>query len=264
MSLLSSLKPELCAAIAIDCLNTFMKADGKLSISAFQANVKGLQQSQVQGELDVMSQKMGDLRRFLYDRKVPQIQFQDAHVIESIHGRRYHSLEIIRENEEPDFLRTFPPHALLEKNRRYGTADQQAIDEINIEKSKKVFIRWFDASLPPEAILEPSRELIFLKDDFCMSPGSPFIDKLFWELRRQGRFYLIVFGVCDEVCNLRNVLLMLASIFNVIYIADCTYPLAPEKRDVAINYMQNFNPLGDGSTGQFEIATCQQVMDQFS
>ena len=252
-----------CAAIAIDCLNTFMRPDGNLSLSAFQSQAKGLNKEFVQKEIDEAAQKMGELRNFLFEQKVPQIQFQDAHVVESIHGRRFHSLEIARDGEEADFIRTFPPHALLQRNRQYGTDDQQAIDEIYIKKSKKIFIRWFETHMPVNAVLEPGRELIFLKDDFCMVPGSPFLDQLFWELRRQGRFNLITFGVCDEICNLRNVLLMLSGIFNVVYVHDCTYPLEPEKKDVAIQYMKNFNPLGSSKTGQFLTATSEEVIDVF-
>ncbi len=264
MSLIKNLNPGNCAAIAIDCLNTFMKADGFLSISNYQQQVKGLKAQDVQAQIDQVAKRTGELRRFLYDQEVPHVQFQDAHVIESIHGKRFHSLEITREGEEADFLRTFPPHALLEKNRRFGTYDQQAIEEITIPYKKQVLIRWFDSQMPAEATLSPKTELIFLKDDFCMSPGSPFIHQLFWELRRQGRFNLIVFGVCDEICNLRNVLLMLAAIFNVVYVEDCTYPLDPDKRDIAINYLKNFNPLGDGSTGHFQVASAKEVSDHFS
>lgn len=263
MTLLSLVKPGNSAAVAIDCLNTFMKADGLLSLSAFQKQSKGLDQGKVQREIDETAQRIGKLRRFLYEKKVPQIQFQDAHVIESIHGKRFHSLEIVRRGEEPDFLRTFPPHALLDKNRRFGTQDQQALDEIALPAKKKVLIRWFDPSLPSEAVVEPERELIFMKDDFCMSPGSPFAHLLFWELRRQGRFFLIVFGVCDEICNLRNTLLLLSSIFNVLYVQDGTYPLDPAKRETAISYMENFNPLGEGSTGQFQRTDTKEVMDHF-
>ncbi len=258
---LPKLKPEACACIAIDCLNTFMKANGLLSISAYQKAAKGLNQDAVQQEIDVVAKRAGELRRTLFARKVPQIQFQDAHVVESIHGKRFHSLEIVRAGEQPDFVRTFPPHALLDQNRRFGTADQQATDEILVPQSQKILIRWFDPQLPAEAVLEPKRELIFLKDDFCMSPGTPYVHQLFWELRRQGRFYLIVFGVCDEICNLRNVMLMLAAIFNVIYVEDCTYPLSPDKRPVAISYMYNFNPLGQAATGQFIPAKAQEVME---
>lgn len=264
MSLLAQLTPANAATIAIDCLNTFMKADGLLSIASFQHNSKGLVLEEVQAELNRRAERMGELRRFLFSRRLPQIQFQDAHVIESIHGKRYHSLELVREGEEPDFLRSFPPHALLDKNRRFGTLDQMAVDEIKLPHSREVFIRWFESSLPAEAKVAPETELIFLKDDFCMSPGSPHVDKLFWELRRQGRFNLVVFGVCDEVCNLRNVLLMLASIFNVVYVQDCTFPLSPEKREPAINYMRHFNPLGDGSTGHFEVVAAEDVIAHFS
>lgn len=258
------LNPQNCAAIAIDCLNTFMKADGLLSISAFQANVKGKNKDEVQNEIDAAARRIGQLRRFLYNLKVPQIQFQDAHVIESIHGRRFHSLEIVRDGQKPDFLRSFPPHALLERNRWVGTPDQQALDEIDIPQSQKVIIPWFVSQMPIEAVLCPEKELLFFKDDFCMCPGSPFIYQLFWELRRQGRFYLIVFGVCDEICNLRNVLLMLACIFNVIYVEDCTYPLDPAKRVVALKYMENFNPLGDGVTGQFMFTSSGELMQHFA
>lgn len=264
MTILTDLKPEICASIAVDCLNTFMKATGKLSIAAFQANVKGLSLQDIQTQLDQVGQRSGELRRFLFDMQVPALQFQDAHVIESIHGKRYHSLEIVREGQNPDFVRTFPPHALLNKNRRFGTDDQRAIDEIALPKAHQVFIRWFDAQWPPEAQLEPQTELIFMKDDFCMAPGTPFVHQLFWELRRQGRFYLIVFGVCDEICNLRNVLLMLSAIFNVIYVTDCTFPLDPAKRQPAIDYMKNFNPLGEGRTGSFITTTSKELMQQFA
>lgn len=260
---IKKLKSEMCVGIAIDCLNTFMKAHGKLSISAYQKAVKGRVQEEVQQEIDATAKKMGDFRRFLFEQKMPQIQFQDAHVIESIHGKRFHSLEIVREGETPDFIRTFPPHALLDKNRRFGMQDQQNIQEIEIPESKKVYIHWFDSAMPDSASVEPKTELFFMKNDFCMSPGSPHINSLFWELRRQGRFYLIVFGVCDEICNLRNVLLMLSSIFNVIYIEDCTYPLDPDKRTPAIEYMKNFNPLGEGKTGSFFSTTSQEFMSQF-
>lgn len=264
MSILTRLKPENCAAIAIDCLNTFMKADGKLSISAYQKAAKGLDQDEVQREIDATAKRVGELRRFLYDRKVPQIQFQDAHVVESVHGRRFHSAEIVREGEAPDFLRTFPPHALLDRNRKFGTPDQQPLEEIAIPQTKKVLIHWFAPHLPVEAGVDPEKELIFLKDDFCMCPGSPFVHQLFWELRSQGRFYLIVGGVCDEICNLRNVILMLSCIFNVIYAVDCTFPLSPDKRETAIEYMQGFNPLGEGSTGQFLPVTAAEIMRQFT
>ena len=264
MSILANLQPENCAAIAIDCLNTFMKADGGLSISAYQKVAKGRDQSQIQKELDAVGKISGELRRCLFAQRIPQVQFQDAHVIESIHGKRFHSLELVRAGEPPDFLRTFPPHALLDANRRFGTPDQQAIDEITIPDSKKVYVRWFESQMPANAALEPQTEIIFMKDDFCMVPGTPFLDRLFWELRRQGRFTLITFGVCDEICNLRNVLLMLAAIFNVVYVQDCTYPLDPDKRDIAIQYMQNFNPMGQGNTGQFILATAQEVIKHFS
>lgn len=264
MATLEKLNPDTCAVVAIDCLNTFMKGDGLLSISKFQEMAKGLNQQEVQKDIDKAAQRTGILRQYLFEKKIPQIQFQDAHVVESIHGKRFHSMEIVREGQEPDFLRTFPPHALLEKNRKHGTHDQQAIEEIKLQKSKEVFIHWFASSMPQKARLEPETELIFLKDDFCMSPGSPFIHQLFWELRRQGRFTLIVFGVCDEICNLRNVQLMLASVFNVVYVKDCTFPLDPEKRDVAINYMASFNPLGEGNTGQFFVTTSEELMQLFS
>ncbi len=258
------LKPEFCASIAIDCLNTFMNANGKLSISAYQNYAKGLQLNEVQNQIDTIGKRIGELRRFLFEYKVPAIQFQDAHVIESIHGKRFHSLEIIREGQTPDFVRTFPPHALLDKNRRFGTDDQQAIDEIDLPQTRKVYIRWFDQHIPIDAVVEPKTELIFMKDDFCMSPGSPYIYPLMWELRRQGRFYLIVFGVCDEICNLRNVLLLLSAIFNVVYITDGTFPLDPDKRNPAIEYMSKFNPLGDGRTGSFTTMTTTELMKQFA
>ncbi|NUM34268.1 MAG: isochorismatase family protein [Candidatus Brocadiae bacterium] len=259
---IQKLKPEASVGIAIDCLNTFMKANGKLSISAYQNAVKGRSQEEVQREIDNMAKRTGDFRKFLFGWNVPQIQFQDAHVIESIHGKRFHSLEIVREGQSPDFIRTFPPHALLDQNRRFGMEDQQNIQEIELP-SKKVYIHWFDTTMPVNACVEPKTELFFMKDDFCMSPGSPHINSLFWELRRQGRFYLIVFGVCDEICNLRNVLLMLSAIFNVIYIEDCTFPLDPEKRNTAIEYMKNFNPLGEGKTGSFMSTTSLEFMKQF-
>ncbi len=263
MSSLESLLPENCATIAIDCLHTFMKATGKLSISDFQEKAHGKELQTVQQELDEAAARIGVLRRALYGESVPQIQFQDAHVIESIHGKRFHSMEIVREGQEPNFTRTFPPHALLDRNRRFGTDDQRAIDEIKIPESHEVLIRWFDSSMPSQAVLEPKTELLFLKDDFCMSPGSPFVDKLFWELRRQGRFNLILFGVCDEICNLRNVLLMLASVFNVVYVKDCTYPLDPNKREPAIQYMEQFNPLGQGLTGHFSVTTSHAIIEHF-
>ncbi len=260
---IEKLKSEMCVAIAIDCLNTFMKANGKLSISAYQQAVKGKKQEEVQQALDDTGKRIGEFRRFLFDNRIPQIQFQDAHVIETIHGKRFHSLEIVREGQTPDFIRTFPPHALLDQNRHFGMEDQQNIQEIELP-SKKVYIHWFDSTMPANATVEPGTELIFMKDDFCMSPGSPHINSLFWELRRQGRFYLVVFGVCDEICNLRNVLLMLSAIFNVIYIEDCTFPLDPDKRDTAISYMKNFNPLGEGKTGSFIHITSQDFLKRFS
>jgi len=263
MSILAKIKPQMCAGIAIDCLNTFMKPEGFLSISTFQKNALGQDGKKVQTEIDAIAKRTGELRCFLYDRKIPQMQLQDAHVVESIHGKRFHSLEIVREGEEPDFLRTFPKHALLEKNLRFGTEDQQPLEEIAIPAKHKIIVRWFDSTLSEKAVVEPQTELIFLKDDFAMFPGTPFVHKYFWELRRQGRFYLIVFGVCDEICNLRNVLLMLAAIFNVIYVEDCTYPLDPNKRNTAITYMRNFNPLGSGAVGQFETVTAKEVIEHF-
>ncbi len=38
--LIPLLNPENSAAIAIDCLNTFMKREGRLSIAAYQETVK--------------------------------------------------------------------------------------------------------------------------------------------------------------------------------------------------------------------------------
>lgn len=263
MSILSQVTRENSAAIAVDCLNTFMKADGKLSLSFYQSNVLGLDGEAIQREIDEVAKRTGELRRFLYDQKVPHIQFQDAHVIESIHGKRFHSLEIVRDGQEPDWNRSFPAHALLDRNRRHGTPDQLAIDEIAIPAKKQIFIRWFALEYPDDAMVDPETELIFMKDDFCMSPGSPYVDRLIWDLRRRERYNLVVFGVCDEVCNLRNTLLLLASIFNVIYVSDCTYPLDPKKRQPAIDYMRNFNPLGDGSTGQFQEVTAQEVMNHY-
>lgn len=264
MSALTGLRPDNSASIAIDCLRTFMKEDGKLSISVYQSQQHGLTLEGVQNDLDQTALRMGNIRRSLFAEKVPQIQFQDAHVIESIHGKRFHSMEIVREGQEPNFVRSFPPHALLDRNRRFGTEDQQAIDEIKLPDSKQVLIRWFDSQYPINAVLEPETELIFMKDDFCMSPGTPYVDRLFWELRRQNRFNLIVFGVCDEICNLRNVLLMLASVFNVYYVKDCTFPLAPDKRGPAITYMENFNQLGQGLTGTFTVTTSDELLAHFN
>lgn len=257
------LRPEYCAAIAVDCLFTFMKAEGKLSIAKYQQQAHNKDLQEVQRELDQVAQRMGTLRRALFEVGIPQIQFQDAHVIESIHGKRFHSMEITRTGEEPDWRRTFPPHALLDRNRRYGTDDQQAISEIKLPQSKEVLIRWFDSSYPTEAVLQPDTELIFMKDDFCMSPGTPYVDRLFWELRRQKRFHLIVFGVCDEICNLRNVLLLLASVFHVVYVRDCTFPLDPNQREPAIQYMEQFNRLGQGLTGHFSVATSEPLISSF-
>lgn len=263
MSGWKELRPNHCAAIAVDCLFTFMKAEGKLSIAAYQQQAHHKNLQEVQAEIDQVAQRMGTLRRALFEAGVPQIQFQDAHVIESIHGKRFHSMEIIREGQDPDWIRTFPPHALLDRNRRYGTDDQQAISEIKLPHSKEVLIRWFDSCYPAEAILQPKTELIFMKDDFCMSPGTPYVDRLFWELRRQGRFNLIVFGVCDEICNLRNVLLLLASVFHVVYVKDCTFPLDPNQREPAIQYMEQFNRLGQGRTGNFSVSTSEQLIPLF-
>ncbi len=264
MSALTDLRPENCASIAIDCLRTFMKADGALSIAVYQEQSHGLSLEEVQKDLDETAQRMGQIRQSLFAEKVPQIQFQDAHVIESVHGKRFHSMEIVREGETPDFVRSFPAHALLDRNRRFGTEDQQAIDEIKLPNSKEALIRWFDSNYPVQANLEPETELIFMKDDFCMSPGTPYVNRLFWELRRQNRLNLIVFGVCDEICNLRNVMLMLASVFNVYYVKDCTFPLAPDKRDPAISYMEQFNQLGQGVTGNFTITTSAQLLAHFN
>lgn len=263
MPTLESLNHENCAVIAIDCLHTFMKDSGRLSISRTQQSQYGKDWHQVQQELDQVAQRMGQLRRSLYADGVPQIQFQDAHVHESIHGKRFHSMEIVRNGQEPDFVRTFPAHALLDRNRRFGTPDQQAIDEIKIPQSNEVLIRWFESSMPSNAVVEPYTELLFLKDDFCMSPGTRFVDRLFWELRRQGRFNLVVFGVCDEICNLRNVMLLLASVFNVVYVQDCTYPLDPNKRAPAIAYMEQFNQIGQGVTGNFSTTTSSEVIEHF-
>jgi nicotinamidase-related amidase len=261
---LEQLQTDICAAIAVDCLNTFMKVDGKLSIAAYQQAVHSRDIREVQSEIDEVAMRMGSLRKCLFEAGIPQIQFQDAHVVEWIHGKRYHSREIARLDEEPDNVRSFAPHALLDANRRVGTPDQQAIEEISLATSDKILISWLDKALPQRAEVAPHKELIFWKDDFCMSPGSPFVDRLFWELRRQSRFNLIVFGVCDEICNLRNVMLMLASIFNVIYVQDCTYPLDPHQREHAIRYMKKFNRLGQGLSGQFLATDSQDVISHFS
>ncbi len=263
MELIKTLAPENSAAIAIDCLNSFLKPWGALSISQYQSQYCGRDLNAVQRELDELIGMTSELRRALFEAGIPQIQFQDAHVVEWIHGKRYHSMEIARQGEEPDFIRTFPPHALLEKNRRFGSEDQRAVDEIRLSGSREVYIRWFDSALPPEASVEPGRELIFLKDDFCMAPGNRFIEKLFWELRRQKRFNLIVFGVCDEFCNIRNVMLMLVSLFNVFYVTECTYPLDPSKREPSITYMSNFNRLSYGRAGRFEQVSFRDILEHF-
>jgi len=248
-----------CALIAIDCLNTFIRPSGALSISAYQAAELGLDGGAAQGALDAMAARMGALRRALFEARVPQVQLQDAHVVDWVHGRRFHSMEIAREGEAPDFVRTFPAHALLDRDRRFGTPDQQAIDELRLPL-RQVLVRWFDPGFPPEADLAPDRELLLLKDDFCASPGTPFAERLFWELRRQRRFTLIVMGVCDEICNLRNALLMLSSLFHVLYVEDCTAPLDPRKREPALRYLADFNPLGQESAGQLERVTAAEVM----
>lgn len=253
------LSAERCALVAIDCLNTFIRADGALSISSYRGAACGLDPRAAQEELNAMAARMGALRRALFEARVPQIQLQDAHVVEWVHGRRFHSMEIAREGEAPDFVRSFPAHALLDRDRRFGTPDQQAIDELRLPL-RQVLVRWFDPLYPPEADLSPERELIFLKDDFCMSPGNPFTDRLFWELRRQRRFTLIVMGVCDEICNLRNALLMLSSLFHVLYVEDCTAPLNPQRREPALRYLAEFNPLGQESAGQLERVTAAEVL----
>lgn len=263
MSLLDLLTPEQSAVITIDCLSTFMRAQGALSISAYQRDVLGYDQAHVQAELDGVGARIAEVRQALFEAKIPQVQFQDAHVIESIHGKRFHSMELVREGESPDFVRTFPPHALLDHTRRFGTEDQQAIPEIKIAQSHEVLIRWFDDALPTDAELTPERELIFMKDDFCMAPGNPHVDRLFWELRRQGRTNLIIMGVCDEICNLRNVLLMLSALFNVYYVEDATYPLDPTKRDPALAYMRGFNPLGQQQAGQWSGVQSDQLLNRF-
>lgn len=260
---LYTLEPRDCAVITIDCLTTFMKPEGALSISGYQATHLGRSQTEIQSELDDVGARISTARRALFEAGIPQIQFQDAHVIESIHGKRFHSMELVRLGEEPDFIRTFPPHALLDHTRRFGTADQQAITEIKLSQSQEVIIRWFDDALPFNAEVSAERELIFMKDDFCMAPGNPHLDKLFWELRRQRRNHLIVMGVCDEICNLRNVLLMLSSLFNVIYVADATYPLDPSKRALALDYMRRFNPLGRESAGQWSPLDTAQLIERF-
>jgi nicotinamidase-related amidase len=254
-----ALSPDRCALIAIDCLNTFIRPEGALSISRYQGQACGLDPVASQRSLDAMAARMGHLRRALFEARVPQVQLQDAHVVEWVHGRRFHSMEIAREGEAPDYVRTFPPHALLDRDRRFGTADQQAIDELRLPL-RQVLVRWFDPAYPPEADLCADRELIFLKDDFCASPGTPFTDRLFWELRRQRRFTLIVMGVCDEICNLRNALLMLSSLFHVLYVEDCTAPLDPQKREGALRYLSEFNPLGQASAGQLERVTAAEVV----
>jgi nicotinamidase-related amidase len=258
-----NIKPEQCATITIDCLNTFMEDSGLLSISQFQKQVHNLSLEKVQNDLIGVKKTIGELRRMLFEYKVPQIQFQDAHVIETIHGKRFHSFEIIREGEEPDFLRTYPPHALLDKHRKFGTDDQQPSQEIHIPGSDMVHIRWFDSKMPNNARVDPKTELVFYKDDFSMSPGTPFLYQLLWELRRQGRFYLIVMGVCDEICNLRNILVLLAAVFNVIYVQDGTYPLNPDKREKAIDYMKGFNFLGH-QAAQFITVSAEDVIQYFS
>lgn len=263
MITLSDIEPQDCATITIDCLTTFMKSSGALSISGYQALQCGRSGDEVQGELDQVGLQIAQVRRALFEAKIPQIQFQDAHVIESVHGKRFHSMELVREVEAPDFVRTFPPHALLDHTRRYGTEDQQAISEIKLEASEEIFIRWFDDALPINAEVDAHKELIFMKDDFCMSPGNPYIDRLFWELRRQRRTYLIVMGVCDEICNMRNVLLMLSSLFNVIYVEDATYPLDPEKRPLALDYMRRFNPLGQLQAGTWTSVSSSQLIERF-
>ena len=260
---LAYLTPESCAVITIDCLATFMRASGALSISAYQMNALGAEQARVQSEVNAVGMRIAEVRQALFEAKIPQIQFQDAHVIESVHGKRFHSMELVREGETPDFVRTFPPHALLDHTRRFGTEDQQAIPEIKIAQSHEVLIRWFDDALPVEAELTPTHELIFMKDDFCMAPGNPHLDRLFWELRRQRRTNLIIMGVCDEVCNLRNVLLMLSALFNVFYVEDATYPLDPAKRAPALDYMRRFNPLGQLRAGQWERVQAEQLVRLF-
>jgi nicotinamidase-related amidase len=263
MNTLKQLSPQQCAVITIDCLTTFMKASGALSISAYQRDVLGLDHVQVQREVDGVGERIAAVRQALFESKIPQIQFQDAHVIESVHGKRFHSMELIREGETPDFVRSFPPHALLDHTRRFGTEDQQAIPEIKLHKSREVLIRWFDDHLPVDAELSSTQELIFMKDDFCMAPGNPYLDRLFWELRRQGRTHLIIMGVCDEICNLRNVLLMLSALFNILYVEDATYPLDPTKRELALDYMRSFNPLGQVQAGQWERVTSHQLLARF-
>ena len=258
------LSPKHCASIAIDCLNTFMSASGALSISRYQAEHCNRPQALVQQELDAVAARMGLLRRALWEAKIPQVQLQDAHVSETIHGRRFHSLEIVRAHEQPDFLRTFPPHALLDRSRRYGSPDQQPIDAIKLPELRQVLIRWFDEQLPSDAKLSPERELVFMKDDFCATPGNPHIRQLFWELRSQRRFQLILFGVCDEICNLRNAMLFLASFFNLIYVTDCTYPLNPAQRALTLDYLQSFNKVEPSGTRRVTLTTSEALIRSLS
>ena len=259
MSLIE-LDPRGCAAIAIDCLNTFMRSDGALSISRYQHASCGLDQGEVQRALNGTAARIARLRRALYEAGIPQVQLQDAHVAEEVHGRRFHSMELVRQGEEPDFVRTFPVHALLDRDRRYGSPDQQAIDEIRLPALRPVLIHWFASSLPAEARLSIDRELIFMKDDFCATPGNPYIRHLFWELRCQARFTLIIFGVCDEICNLRNVMLFLASFFKIIYVPDCTFPLSPEKREVTLDYLERFNAFTAGGEPRVQLISSVQLI----
>ncbi len=255
------INPQTTAAIGIDCLNTFLKKEGALSIAQYQSKVLGLEIDHVQTQLDACTKRMHVLRHLLYEAKIPQIQFQDAHVIESIHGKRFHSLEIARPDETIDFKRKFPAHALLEHHRKFGTLDQQAVDDMRLSKLKQVIVPWHEDHYPIGAQVHDQIDLIFYKDDFSMNPGSPFVGQLFWELRRQMRFDLIVFGVCDEICNLRNCMQMLSALFRVIYVEDCTYSLLPEMGDKAVRFLEQFNAIGLGQEASFVRVKLEDLIE---
>ncbi len=59
-------------------------------------------------------------------------------------------------------------------------------------------------------------------------------------------------------------MLMLASVFNVVYVRDCTYPLHPHLREPSIRYMEQFNQLGQGRVGTFTVVDSHDVIAHFT
>ena len=141
-----------------------------------------------------------EITRFAKEKSVRVVNTADFHY--------YNSAEL---DENPDFIKTFPPHCLA------NTEGAQFIKETRPENA--VVFDWNKQYLITPEILDPNRNRNFIirKDAFDVFKGNPLTANLLKLIKPEA---VVVYGVTTNVCVDAAVMGLVKRVKNVFVITD--------------------------------------------